>query len=132
MEDKFVKMNLDAYTGNEPYIFISYSHRDTEQVYNILKLVEREKYRFWYDDTMEIGEDFRATKDLDIVLIVESLTAEFGRHFWKYITDAGYEHKNKSKEKHAHDINLSKNKSHVAILPCEKLFKRKSLKFIES
>ena len=44
----------------------------------------------------EIGEDFRATKDLDIVLIVESLTAEFGKSFWEYITEAGYEHKNKS------------------------------------
>lgn len=44
----------------------------------------------------EIGEDFRATKDLDIVLIVESLTAEFGRRFWEYIVDAGYEHRNKS------------------------------------
>ena len=44
----------------------------------------------------EIGEDFRATKDLDIVLIVERLTAEFGRRFWEYIVDAGYEHRNKS------------------------------------
>lgn len=44
----------------------------------------------------EIGEDFRATKDLDIVLIVESLTAEFGRLLWEYIVDAGYEHRNKS------------------------------------
>lgn len=25
---------------------------------------------------------FRATKDIDIVLIVESMTAEFGRRFW--------------------------------------------------
>lgn len=44
----------------------------------------------------EIGENFRATKDLDIVLIIESITAEFGRRFWEYIVDAGYEHKNKS------------------------------------
>ena len=26
---------------------------------------------------------FRATKDVDIVLIVESITAEFGRQFWE-------------------------------------------------
>ena len=44
----------------------------------------------------EVGEDFRATKDLDIVLIVESLTAEFGKRFWEYIMNAGYAHKNKS------------------------------------
>lgn len=39
---------------------------------------------------------FRATKDIDIVLIVESMTAEFGRQFWKYVKEAGYEHLNKS------------------------------------
>lgn len=39
---------------------------------------------------------FRATKDIDIVLIVESITAEFGRKFWEYVKEAGYEHLNKS------------------------------------
>ena len=33
---------------------------------------------------------FRATKDVDIVLIVESITAEFGRQFWEYVKEAGY------------------------------------------
>lgn len=39
---------------------------------------------------------FRATKDIDIVLIVESITVEFVRQFWEYIKEAGYEHLNKS------------------------------------
>ena len=39
---------------------------------------------------------FRATKDVDIVLIVESITAEFGRQFWEYVKEARYEHLNKS------------------------------------
>ena len=39
---------------------------------------------------------FCATKDVDIVLIVESITAEFGRQFWEYVKEAGYEHLNKS------------------------------------
>ena len=39
---------------------------------------------------------FRATKDVDIVLIVESITTEFGRQFWEYVKEAGYEHLNKS------------------------------------
>lgn len=55
----FFRMDLDSYDGDEPYIFISYSHVDTERVYRILKVIDNEKYRFWYDDTMEIGEDFR-------------------------------------------------------------------------
>lgn len=39
---------------------------------------------------------FRATKDIDVVLIVESMTKEFGQKFWEYIKEAGYEHQNKS------------------------------------
>lgn len=38
---------------------------------------------------------FRATKDLDIVLLVEALTPEFGRRFWEFIHDGGYEHRAK-------------------------------------
>ena len=44
----------------------------------------------------EEGLTFRATKDIDMVLIVESMTAEFGKKFWKYIKDAEYEHRNRS------------------------------------
>lgn len=39
---------------------------------------------------------FRATKDIDIVLLVESITVEFGKQFWKFIKEVGYEHLNKS------------------------------------
>lgn len=39
---------------------------------------------------------FRATKDIDIVLIVEALTSEFGKSFWEYIKEGEYQNKNKS------------------------------------
>ncbi|MBU4555743.1 MAG: hypothetical protein KJ747_02590 [Actinobacteria bacterium] len=39
---------------------------------------------------------FRVTRDLDIVLHVESLDAEFATAFWTFITDGGYEFKEKS------------------------------------
>ena len=52
-------MGLPSYEGTEPYIFISYSHEDTAKVREVLKRIDQEKFRFWYDDTMEIGEDFR-------------------------------------------------------------------------
>ena len=39
---------------------------------------------------------FRATKDIDFVLIVEALNADFGRKFWEYVKQAGYEHRSKS------------------------------------
>ena len=31
------------------------------------------------------GLDFRATKDVDVVLIVEAITPSFGKRFWEYI-----------------------------------------------
>lgn len=36
------------------------------------------------------GLDFRATKDLDIVLHVEALTPQFGQAFWHFIEAGGY------------------------------------------
>lgn len=39
---------------------------------------------------------FRATKDLDIVLLVEALTPAFGRRFWEFIRAGGYQHRAKS------------------------------------
>jgi hypothetical protein len=44
----------------------------------------------------EEGQDFRATKDIDIVLMVESLTPDFGRQFWEYVKEGGYQNKSKS------------------------------------
>ena len=44
----------------------------------------------------EEGFSFRGTKDIDLVLIVESLNRDFGMHFWNYVTSGGYERKNKS------------------------------------
>lgn len=39
----------------------------------------------------DAGLTFRATKDLDIVLHVEALTATFGQVFWTFIEAGGYE-----------------------------------------
>ncbi len=44
----------------------------------------------------EEGMDFRATKDIDLVLIFEAITPEFGRQFWDFIRAGEYQHCNKS------------------------------------
>lgn len=59
MNEHEFDMGLPSYEGEEPYIFVSYSHADTAKVRDVLQRIDREKFRFWYDDTMEIGEDFR-------------------------------------------------------------------------
>lgn len=44
----------------------------------------------------EDGLDFRATKDIDLVLIIEAIDADFVKKFWEYVKQAKYEHCNKS------------------------------------
>ena len=44
----------------------------------------------------DAGQPFRATKDLDLVLLVEALSPDFVKSFWDYVKHAGYEHRNKS------------------------------------
>jgi len=44
----------------------------------------------------QAGLGFRVTKDLDVVLLVESLDARFGEAFWEFIKAGGYEYRRKS------------------------------------
>ncbi len=54
-----LQTKFEAYTGNEPYLFVSYSHRDIDKVYPILDAFYDKKYRIWYDESCETGNDFR-------------------------------------------------------------------------
>lgn len=58
-EFPLVFTKFEAYNGSEPYLFVSYSHRDTAQVYPILDALYDRKYRIWYDESCENGNDFR-------------------------------------------------------------------------
>lgn len=40
----------------------------------------------------------RATKDIDIILVVEALSPEFVEHFWNFIKEGNYEVREKSEE----------------------------------
>lgn len=44
----------------------------------------------------EGGLDFRATKDIDILLYVEGLTAEFAEAFWDFVEAGGYQNTQQS------------------------------------
>lgn len=54
-----IQTKFEAYTGKEPYLFVSYSHRDTAKVFPILDALYDRKYRLWYDESCETGNDFR-------------------------------------------------------------------------
>lgn len=72
----------------------------------------------------DAGETFRATKDLDVVLIVEALTPEFGRALWEYIQEGEYQFLNRSTGKpHFYRFSKPKNTAYLAML---ELFSRKT------
>jgi hypothetical protein len=47
----------------------------------------------------DAGLDFRATKDLDIVLYIEALNAQFVNVFWQFIKDGGYQNRQRSTDR---------------------------------
>ncbi|MCL2718990.1 MAG: hypothetical protein FWE14_09460 [Lachnospiraceae bacterium] len=44
----------------------------------------------------EYEQAFRATKDIDIILIAETLTSDFGQRFWDFVKTGDYRNKKKS------------------------------------
>jgi len=54
--DLFQKNQM--YEGAEPYIFISYSHRDTSELLEITRIFKRKNIRFWYDNGLHSGDDW--------------------------------------------------------------------------
>ena len=53
-----VAMRPTVYEGPEPYIFVSYAHRDRERVFDVLSELMDRGYRFWYDDGIVPGTEW--------------------------------------------------------------------------
>ena len=49
---------FSPYNGNEPYIFISYAHKDYSLVEQFLIGFSENKYRFWYDEGIKSGSEW--------------------------------------------------------------------------
>ena len=49
---------VKPYEGKEPDIFISYSHRDSDRVFPILKHLADEGFRVWYDEGIDPGTEW--------------------------------------------------------------------------
>lgn len=50
--------NVSPYKGNEKYVFISYAHRDSEIVLEIIKNLYDKNYRVWYDEGIDPGTEW--------------------------------------------------------------------------
>ncbi len=79
----------------------------------------------------DLNSEFRATKDLDIVLVVEALKEDFVKAFCDFIEKGGYEHINKNKENQYYRFSKPKDDNFPAML---ELFSRRPdyLKNIET
>ena len=44
-----------AYKGSDPYIFISYAHKNSDTVLPIISRLQKDGYRVWYDEGIHPG-----------------------------------------------------------------------------
>lgn len=49
---------LEVYGGREPYIFVSYAHKDLEVVGPIIQKLAHQGFRVWYDAGIEAGTEW--------------------------------------------------------------------------
>lgn len=45
-----------AYEGNDPFIFISYAHKDFDRVQPLISELQSRGFRVWYDSGLEVGD----------------------------------------------------------------------------
>ena len=49
---------VKPYEGDQPYVFVSYCHRDAPQVYPMIEQMASTGYRVWYDDGIHPGANW--------------------------------------------------------------------------
>lgn len=50
-----------AYSGNKPYVFISYAHKDANRIYPLIQALQNSGLRIWYDEGLEVGSHWSET-----------------------------------------------------------------------
>ena len=68
------------YEGKSPYLFVSYSHRDSAAVIDTIRPIHEQRYRLWYDEGIPAGSDWPRNianhmRDCRTVLFFMSRTA---------------------------------------------------------
>ena len=49
---------FEAYAGDEPFVFVSYSHKDSGIVYPEIDRLHRSGFRIWYDEGIDPGNEW--------------------------------------------------------------------------
>jgi hypothetical protein len=69
-----------AYEGREPYIFVSYSHRDDEFVFRAITQLEKAGFRVWFDGGIEAGSEwpeYIASHLMDCACVIAFISNSF-------------------------------------------------------
>ena len=48
------------YEGTRPYLFISYAHKQSEEVVSTIRILHENGWRLWYDEGIPAGSDWPA------------------------------------------------------------------------
>ena len=93
-----VKPPVEAYSGAKPYLFASYSHRNMREVFTVLKKLAESRFRIWYDEGIEPGNEWpeevgRALTGCRLFLVFMSPQAMESRNVRNEINLASSENK---------------------------------------
>ena len=68
----------EMYEGSEPYVFLSYSHKDQYAMNKVREFLTRNHIRFWYDNGLHSGDDWNLViaKHLDKAAVCLLLLSE--------------------------------------------------------
>jgi tetratricopeptide (TPR) repeat protein len=59
MPDTALEPPFEAYAGSEPFIFVSYAHKDAALVFPELKILHELGFCIWYDEGIDPGNEWR-------------------------------------------------------------------------
>jgi hypothetical protein len=93
-----IKPPFEAYRGIRPFLFVSYSHRNMRDVFRILKRLYDNRYRIWYDEGIEPGNEWpevvgKAIVNCSQYLVFMSHSAAISRNVRNEVNLASTENK---------------------------------------
>jgi len=93
-----MKPPIEAYRGNKPYIFASYSHKNMKEVFGVIRKLADARFRIWYDEGIEPGNEWpeevgKALTSCQLFLVFMSPAAMDSRNVRNEINFATSENK---------------------------------------
>ena len=107
MPDTTLDPPFPAYSGEAPFVFVSYAHKDAAAVFPELCQLRDAGYRVWYDEGIDPGHEWP-----------EAIADALGRaaHFLVFLSPAAVASRNVKNEIH---LALQRDKPFLAVYLCE-------------